>query len=228
MATSQALTASPVTFAKYPELPQDVRLMIIDEAIQVTGQGYGKVNRAWKTVKPFLFPLASVNYEWNRVIEMRLFNDIGIEPPQLPDFAEICGKRHGRLNKIMLIISIREVPGEDRSEACVGAAITQLFNIMKDWTHLDRERQGLLNVRLVIHDLLRHGRPGTNITCNFDTLPQVPIIGAFSELGFGFLLHPSSSLRLYQSCPNIRDVTLGLPFLGHQTQSTQEAKSRYS
>lgn len=68
-----------MVLAKYSELPKDIRLMITDKAIQVNHQEYRKVNRSWKTAKPFLFPLASINYERNRVIEMRLFNRIAIK-----------------------------------------------------------------------------------------------------------------------------------------------------
>lgn len=215
-----------MAFTKYPELPEDIRLIIIDEAIHVARQEYWKAN-SWEIAKPFLFPLASVNYEWNRVIEMLLFNQMEITPSGLSEFAEICGKRHGKLNKIMLSIRRTEIPRGDRPERCVGAAIAQLFNIMKDWTHVNRYRQGLLEVALDFNSLWHDYPPGTSLNCNFGTLPKVPIICALYETGFEHLLHPSSSLRLYQSCPNIRYATLGLPSLEHLDKSTEQASSTY-
>lgn len=215
-----------MVFPKYPELPEEIRLMIIDEAIRVTRQEYWKVN-SWETSKPFLFPLASVNYEWNRVIEMLLFNRVQITHSRLSKFAETCGKRHGRLNYIILSIDTTENHDGDQPEACVAAAIAQLFNIMKDWSHVDRERQGLLKVVLYSDNVLFDFPPVTGLNCNFGTLPKVPIIGSLYGTGFELVLHPSSSLRLYQSCPNIRHVTLGLPFLDNLGRSTEQASSKY-
>lgn len=229
MADPQDLPSTQMAFTKYPELPKDIRLMIIDEAIEVTRQEYRKANRSWAIAKPFLFPLASINHEWNQIIETRLFRSIGIAPSDLSKFAEICGKRHGRLNSIMLGITTSEYPGRNRLEACFGAAITQLFNIIKDWSHMDRERQGMLKVVLNVHnDLINHPLAhGTNLNCNFGTLPKVPIIGALYEVGFELVLHPSSSLGLYQCCPNIRHATLGLPFLDPLSISRDQAISKY-
>lgn len=225
MANPQDLPSTQMAFTKYPELPKDIRLMIIDEAIEVTHQEYRK-GSPWKPVKPYLFPLASVNYEWNRVIEMLLFNRMKITPSSLSEFAEICGKRHRRLNIIRLSIKRTEVPSGDRPEAYVGAAVAQFFNIMKDWSHMDRERQGLLEVLLKFNTILRDHPPSTSLNCDFGTLPKVPIIGALYETGMERLLHPSSSLQLYQSCPNIRHATLGLPFLDHSNQSIEQARRK--
>lgn len=225
MANPQDLPSAQMAFTKYPELPKEIRLMIIDEVIEVTRHEYWK-GSPWMPAKPYLFPLASVNYEWNKVIEMLLFNRMRITPSSLSEFAVICGKRHRRLNTIILSIKRTEIPSGDESEAYVGAAVAQFFNIMKDWSHMDRERQGLLEVSLELYAILRDHPPGTVLNCSFGTLPKVPIIGALYEAGVDRHLHPSSSLQLYQSCPNIRHATLGLPFLDHSNQSIEQARSK--
>ncbi|KAK7697474.1 hypothetical protein SLS64_013486 [Diaporthe eres] len=166
MANPQDLPSAQMAFTKYPGLPKEIRLMIIDEVIEVTRHEYWK-GSPWMPAKPYLFPLASVNYEWNKVIEMLLFNRMRITPSSLSELAAICGKRHRRLNIIILSIKRTEVPSGDQPEAYVGAAVAQFFNIMKDWSHMDRERQGLLEVSLDLYSILRDHPPGTVLNCSF-------------------------------------------------------------
>jgi hypothetical protein len=226
MATTQALPPPSMAFTKYSELPTEIRLMIIEEAIQVIRQ-----ESSWAVAKPFLFRLSSVNHEWNSVIEMRLFNFIRITPSDLADFNEMCSKRHGRLSTIKLSLSNGDVPTDVQPEYFIGNTISQLLNIMRNWDSQDRERQGLIEVQLDVSSAWVHTSVGFDISGGFGALPKVPIIGALYEVaenGDESKLHPWSSLRLYRGLPNVRHVSLNLRFLDDQDDSLEQARSKFT
>lgn len=231
MANTQALSRPSMAFPKYPELPTEIRLMIIEEAIQVVHQKSVQNDLSEDVTIPCLYPLSSINNEWNRVIEMRLFNIIRITPSALCDFAEICSKRHGRLNTIKLSVS-----GEDnlinvQPEYMAGNAVARLLHTMKNWDPLDRERQGLIEVQLDVSVVWMHESLGFDISTGFGALPEVPIIGALYEVvdeEAEPVLHPSSSLSLYQGLPNVRRVNLNLRFVDDEETSLEQARSKYS
>lgn len=192
MASCQALSPQKGAFTKYAELPKDIRLMIIDEVTQVAHQEYRWNNWSWE---PFLFKLSSINREWNRATEMILYDAIHIHPEDLSDFAKICGTCHGRLNTVTFSIRGSDGPRGCKREKFFGDAIRQLFNIMKDWIPVDRERNSLIEVRLDLLSSWSTHPSDLNICSNLGTLPKVPIIGALHEelSGWG-VLHPLSSL----------------------------------
>lgn len=204
--------------------------MIIEEAIQ--GIRQESVGEWYQDIaKPSISSLSSINYEWNRVIEMRLFKYIRITPSSLSDFAEICSKRHGRLNTIRLLISNEDSNTDVQPEYMVGRSIALLLFIMKDWDHLDRERQGLIEVQLDVSMVWIHSSLGFYISSGFRALPQVPIIGALYEvtnLAVEPVLHPWSSLCLYKSLPNVRHVSLNLRLLDEERASLLQVSSKYS
>ena len=226
MTTPRDLSESNMVFTKYPELPRDVRRMIIHEAIEAARQEFMENGWFWQAGRSFLFPLSSINHEWNMEVEMILFHTILITPDRLSNFAEICGKRHGRLSKIMFIVSEGDAPIGVEREDYVGRTISQLFNIMKDWNHVDRQRHGLIEVQLDICRYWVHPQPDPNIRCNFGDLPAVPVIGALHEIPFEGRLHPSTSLRLYESLSNVRHVNLNLPFEDDLRASTERASGK--
>lgn len=231
MATTQALSLPSKAFTKYPKLPTEIRLMIIEEAIQVVRQeSVLEDDSSCGVTKPFLFPLSSVNHEWNKVIEMRLFNFIRITPSALADFDEICSKRHGRLNTIRLSSSDYDVPTDVQPEYFIGNAISQLLDIMKNWDPLDRERHGLIEVQLDVSRVWIHSSVGFNISSGFGALPKVPIVEALYELAEPVcesMLHPWSSLRLYRGLPNVRHVSLNLRFIDDHEASLEQVRSKF-
>lgn len=226
---SQALSTPNLVFTKYPDLPTEIRLMIIEEAIEASRRGnIAKSHRSctyhWHL--PFLFPLSSVDHEWNREVEMLLFRNITLTPQCLPGFAKICGKRHGRLHKINLYFYEGDVPFGVKYDDYVGRTLARLFNIMKDWSHVNRDRHGLIEVRLGFCNVWIHSQSDPNIYGNRDVLPQVSIIGALDEVPHDGTLHPSTSLRLYESLPNLRRAYLNLPFRDDTKTSIERAKGK--
>lgn len=217
-------------FPKYPELPKEIRLMIIEEAIQSISQESVGV-RYHDIATAFISPLSSIDYEWNRAIEMRLFKAIRITPRDLSDFAEICSKRHGRLNTIKLSISHEDRLTDSQPEYMVGSSIARLLHIMKDWSPLDRERQGLIEVQLDVSMVCTQPSLGFDISPGLGALPEVPVIGSLYEVADWAAepgLHPSSSLCLYQGLPNVRHVSLNLRLLDDENASLEQASSKHS
>ncbi|KAJ0115050.1 hypothetical protein J7T55_001458 [Diaporthe amygdali] len=203
MATSEIMAPPMMAFSKYSELPPELRIQIIEEVL----------NSAPKDpdFKPHISPYACIDRQWNRIVELQLFGDLNIGVWMFPDFDEICSKRSGRLSKIGLVI-LNEPP-EGPSPAIhdrIEDDLFELFDIMKDWTHIDREQQGLieLELRLSFNELKSAQYP-----CSFDKLPEVHVIGSIYEVcKYDVVrLHPSSSLSLYRKLPNIHRASLTLP-----------------
>lgn len=220
-----------MAFPKFPQLPTEIRLMIIEEAIRVIHQKSLQNEMSQDVTTPYLYPLSSINNEWNRVIEMRLFNFIRITPNALCDFAEICSKRHGRLNTIKLSVSGEDSLTNTQPEYMVGSSVARLLHTMKDWDPLDRERKGLIEVQLDVSMVWMHDSPGFDISTGFGALTEVPIIGALYEVVDSEtepVLHPSSSLCLYQGLPNVRHVNLNLRFVDDEKTSQEQARSKYA
>ncbi|KAK2603230.1 hypothetical protein N8I77_009701 [Diaporthe amygdali] len=177
--------------------------------------------------KPHISPYACIDREWNRSVELRLFGDLSIGVLEFPDFDEICSKRSGRLSKIGLVI-LNEPPDGPSSAIHDGIEddLFQLFDIMKDWTHVDREQQGLieLELRLSFIELKSAQYP-----CSFDKLPEVHVIGSIYEVcKYDVVrLHPSSSLSLYRKLPNIHRASLTLPLEPSRHFSMGDIGSKY-
>ncbi|KAG8158548.1 hypothetical protein KVR01_011670 [Diaporthe batatas] len=226
MTTSQPSPQPGVAFLKYPDLPKEIRLMVIEEAVEeairAAPQEYPQEDASWavhvvKKLNP-LAPLSGVNLEWNRVIEMRLFKSITIAASELADFAEYCSKRHGRLNTIRLAIKHEEIDVGVRPEYFVGNAVSQLLNTMHLWDPQDRERHSLVEVQIDIWDIM-NASADFQISHGFGMLPQVPLIEALYEVSKPEgdpLLHPWSSLALYRALPNVRRAGLNLRRVNHE------------
>lgn len=232
MGTFQSFSPSEVAFMKYPELPEDIRLMVIDEFIQTAREEHASDDHQWSRKPyddhrpPFLSHFSSINDEWNRVVETLLFRSVCITSRDLSDFAEICGKRHGRLNRITFMITMDELPVGVLDEEYTGIAVAQLFNIMKDWSHADRERHGLIEVQLELLHPVPCQWSDLNICSHIGTLPEVPIIGALYEGPRARVLHPLSTLRLYQSMTNVHHASLSFPIQNTVSNSMEQASSK--
>lgn len=89
------------SFAKYSELPAELRLKIIEEIVDSAPLAASK--------RSFGFPLgmssyASIDREWNNAVEIRNFRQICLRSTEIDEFGAICGKRSGRLSKVCLDI----------------------------------------------------------------------------------------------------------------------------
>lgn len=95
-----------MAFPRYLEFPPELRLKIIEETLDSLSS-IGQRSR--------MSAFACIDHEWNRVVELRLFKNIELCPPrwyqawtssaiqqELIDFGSICGKRSGRLSRVLL------------------------------------------------------------------------------------------------------------------------------
>lgn len=150
--TTSAITSfAMMAFLKYPELPPELRLKIMDETLHSVSSTdrwvHGKEELHMST-------FACIDREWNQVVERRLFKDIDLCHPrwvktiqqELVEFGAICGKRSGLVSRIQLrSYNCDRAPSDNHPHLNI---LFQLFDLMKDWNHRDREQQGLIELRL--------------------------------------------------------------------------------
>lgn len=213
-------------FHKYPELPTELRLQVIEEAIKPFTR---KDSHVYCDAR--LSDLASTDLEWNRIIERRLFKTIRIHAKDIVTFKVIYSTRHALLSKVKLNLNLYDVPTPVLSDQqFVAAALAQLFDTLKDWTpETARGQHGL--IQLGIRVVPKIGGTFSIPSSDLGNLPNVQIIGAFSEnpqWEDHFQLHHTTLNTLHTKLPNLHCVRLPLhmePFL-HST--IQSASSKYT
>lgn len=194
----------------------------VEEAIRAVPQESPEEDASWavqaiQRPKP-LAPLSVVDPEWNRVIEMRLFNSITITASDLAEFAKYCNKRQARLNMVTIETMNQEIDVGARPEYFIGNAIRTLLETMRHWDPRDREGHSLVEVRIDVWDVM-NASADFNVSHGFGILPQVPTVGALYEVPQPEgdpLLHPWSSLALYRALPNVRRAGLNLRRMSHE------------
>lgn len=223
--TTASTPAALAAFPKYPELPPELRLRVIEETLYYVTciDGRHHANNA-----PRLSTYACINREWNRVVELRLFKNITIRMPwdgrdeiwktnamkkDVVDFGAICGKRSGRLSRIVLdLIHFRMTADSEYRNL---STLFHLFGLMKDWDHQNREQQGLIGLELACHfpvglpSAMEHEDPH-----DLGKLPPVAVIGSIQESSprsSTGSLHPCTMAALCQKLPNIHHTSLTLP-----------------
>lgn len=124
MAASQIHSSSTARFSKYPELPPELRLQIIEEVIEAYNP--------WE-MPGRLAEFATIDSEWNRIVERKLFKTINITHKDLIKFKNICGKRQELLKQITLTISDLRHPESTLAimEKVVASRLSQVFHVMK-------------------------------------------------------------------------------------------------
>lgn len=222
MTTSATTSSALVAFPKFSELPTELRLQIIEETLDAVSSDDQQYPFRRKRC---MSPIASINQEWNRVVELRLFKNIrlcsgsddGIWTTsfirqELDNFAAICGKRPGRLSKV--ILNFRSVIDPDLDSDSHLQILFQLFNMMRDWNPRDREQQGLVEVVLDYGYLRDFPVPRPDHSTDLAKFPQVPVIGSFHEPEPQYdiaRLHPGILASLCQKLPHARHASLTLP-----------------
>lgn len=98
-------------FHKYPELPKELRLQIVEEAIKPFTRKDSHDRHDAR-----LSHLASIDLEWNQIIERRLFKTICLEAKDIILFKNIYSKRHAILSKVKLNLNLDDVPTEVLSD----------------------------------------------------------------------------------------------------------------
>lgn len=216
-----------MAFPRYPELPPELRLKIIEETLD----SFSSIGQ-WVRMSAF----ACINHEWNRVVELRLFKNIVLCAPrwddawtsiaikqQLIDFGAICGKRSGRLSRILLIVYDDDQKPSDNHPQL--QFLSQLFDLMKDWNCHNREQQGLIELRLDFRFMTRHLSWGPDYPYDLCKFPQVHVIGSIYEPRagcYGVRLHPGIMADLCQRLPNVHRVSLTLPSRPNEYVSTED------
>lgn len=216
-----------MAFPRYPELPPELRLKIIEETFESLSR-FGQRSR--------LSPFACIDREWNRVVELRTFKDIKLCPQiwyhtwtssaieqELIDFGAICGKRSGRLSRISLTFhDIDHLPSDNHPQI---QTLLQLFDLMKDWNCRGRDQQGLIELRLDFGPMRNYGSRRPEYPYDLSKFPQVPVIGGIYETQpgtHGVRVHPCITVALLQKLPSIHRASLTLPSGPSEYVSTED------
>lgn len=227
--TSSPIQGSPIMpFQKYPELPKELRLQVIEEAIKpFTRKDSHDPHDA------HLSDLASIDLEWNWIIERRLFKTIRFtaRDSDIIAFRNICSKRHALLSKIRLNLNVYSVPTQPMSDQeSVVAVLAQLFDTMKDWTpETARGQHGLIQLEVCVVPRLRS--LVSTASCDLGTFPEAPVIGAFSESpnsGKHFRLHHTILNTLHTKLPNLHSVRLPLHLEPSLHSTIESARSKHT
>lgn len=246
MTTSAAMAPALMAFPQYPELPPELRLAIIEETLdslakpdkwswsRSRGMTCGK---SWDRSEFTMSTYATVDRQWNRAVELRLFKDITLFPQpcfddwtsnsevqqELVDFGTVCGKRSGRLSRILLRLhGFRQASFENHPHLQI---LFQLFDLMKDWNHEDREQEGLIELGLEFL-FVRHPSSWMNEhLLELGRFPQVPVIGRLHESKpecCTVHLHPCILAALCQKLPSVHHGSLTLPSGQSEHVSTED------
>lgn len=226
MATSYMSSSSTMGFPKYPELPMELRLQIIEDAIE----SYNPC-----AYRRGLTKFATVDSDWNRIVEGILFSTLKISHNDLNHFENICGKRQRLLKKITFTINILKFPGGTLAslEEFTVDCFSQLFQVMKDWSRTDRTPHSLIKLDIDIAPWMEKYSdldPGTGLSCDFTSLPKVPVIGGLRAIRYTSSrvhLHDSALDSLHEKLPALYNAKLTLPCQALSQGTINDASSTY-
>lgn len=218
--------SSEIGFPKYPDLPQDLRLQIIEHAIKASNRR----DEPWS-----LTQLACIHSDWNRIIERILFKSIQLNNQELTQFASICGKRHGLLRRIRFGV----LTGSQNPERAFLHSLLQLFRIMKGWNGADTKPDDLikLSISVMIPEPWSSDGPimpsHSSFSYGLGILPEVSVIGGmrlFRGSTPAFALDPSYMNSLYAKLPNLHSAELNLPprYLAEAMIDAANSKHNYT
>lgn len=237
MSTSTSTASALTGFPKYPELPPELRLKIIKEALDsnLPLKSYYRAKDG-----PKISQYACIDREWNRVVELRLFKEIELRrrtgdptwatetvPQELVDFGAICGKRSSRLSRVLLTIDSDLITCVNQTyQHTVLRTILRLFDLMKDWSHQNREQSGLIELILTFDDEREEPLQRLAHPSYLGKVPQVPVIGSIHEPEpEDYILHPCTFASLCQKLPSAHHTSLTLPAVPSEYISIQDITS---
>lgn len=226
MATSQIIPSSKTRFSKYSELPQELRLQIIEEAIE-----------AYKALgtRRGLAKFATIDSEWNQSVERILFSTIDISNQDLVDFENICGKQQEILKQISFVVSNPHHPESASAtmEKLVTGSLSQLFRVMKNWSRADKGPHGLIKLHLHVEPwlmLVSAENLAPSLCCDFTDLPEVPVIGrmhANQHVWSKYHLDVSTLDFLHEKLPGLYNARLEIPCQALPQETINDASSEY-
>lgn len=226
MTTSHISSSSAMGFPKYPDLPLELRLQIIEDVIE----SYNPC-----AYRRDLTKFATINSDWNRIVEGIIFSTLKINHNDLNNFANICGKRQRLLKKITFTINVLKFPGGTLAslEEFTVDCFSQLFHVMKDWSRTDRTPHSLIKLSIDIAPWMEnysHLDPGTSLSCDLTSLPKVPVIGGLRAVRHNssrFHLTDSALDFLHEKLPGLYNAKLTLPLQTFSQEAINHASSTY-
>lgn len=217
-------------FPKYLELPLELRLQVIEHAIETYSGETPKRHGLPENLAQF----ASIHSDWNKIIEPILFESILMDNEDLVQFANICGKRQGLLRRIRLQIRAGSLSIEDNFQGCV----SQLFHTMKGWSGTHRRPHDLIRLTISVYhrrtDPMARGPVESSLytfSCNLENLPVVSAIGGIrvnQEFYDSTALHHSAMNSLHEKLPNLFSAHLDFPCRGPPQDIIDDANSKYT
>lgn len=202
-------------FPKYSELPAELRLHVIEEAIEDVPN----------FIRRPVAQLSTVNSEWNQAIERVLFKEIEICHGEVKDFGRICGKRQNLLNQICLNMDHSRQSSWDPISSSWNAIsspdmatqnVSELFHILKDWSRAEGPHRLItLSIRVLNRNSNLDGVwPLESSHCNFTDLPEIAVIGILFTREWccdRHHLHHSAIDALHKKLPNLHGASIALP-----------------
>ncbi|KAG6356402.1 hypothetical protein INS49_015790 [Diaporthe citri] len=226
MAASQIHSSSTSGFSKYPELPTELRLQIIEDWVIAAYKPWEMSRR--------LAEFAAIDSQWNRIVERVLFRNIGISHKDLIKFGKICGKRQELLKRITFSISDLHHPELTLAmvEKLVAGYLSQLFHVMKDWSRADRGPHD--QIKLLIHVapwlMLESTQDlASSLCCDFTSLPEVSVIGTLraNQRGWSkYQLHDSALDSLHEKLLGLQNAKLEIPCRALPQETINDASNR--
>lgn len=213
MTTSQISSAPFEEFQKYAELPLELRLHVVEELTKFPVH---------------LAPFASVNSEWNRVIERVLFREVRIDTGEAKDFGRICSKRQNLLHQISLNLeSWPSFRPEDLhlDQGIFMDNISELLHVLSSWSSAGRSHRLItLSIRILgiwtVESLIR----------DFRNLPDVTVIGklfTMEQEGCTYHIPHSTVDALHKKLPNLSGASIALPSGVPLQQTIHHASSKH-
>ena len=214
-----------MVFPQYARLPVELRLQIIKEAV-----AQQRARRRRRRISA----LATVDAEWNDVIERILFRNITIGNQDLQEFADICGTRNILLKRVTCKFQARfQAPEPVDSTTSAGMRIihriSQLFRTMEDWSRADR-RNKLIKVSICA-DVFNHSNRYvvSSESSDFPSLPKVSVIGGmYAQYGCAHdtFLSQDTMNALHERLPNLHGTQLAIPNAASTQETINDARGK--
>lgn len=217
------------TFARYSDLPVELRRQIVQEAAKplidacYIGSGV-KIKHELCSSRTSLAQYACLDSVWKEVIELPTFQRLCLTLDDIRPFGVICGKRRGILHYIDLDLREGTWPPQFQAidlETMISLGFHALFGIMKNWDPAERKRKSLIKIGLHLSD----ANDGAVVRHDFSRLPKVRVIGELEQPRLD-LLQPSTIISLYERLPNANRLVLNLLLAPTVPGSIQEATSK--
>lgn len=210
-------------FHFYPDLPRDLRLNIINEAVVIHSatkvpellDEYGNHHQRYGLAR-----LVVINHDWQTVIESLLFERLRLDADDFSIFRKIAwtAPRSLLVQHLHVHISLWDHDVKRRHAAetplanIVANDLLQVFDVLKDWD----DRSGLHERRLLSLYLDVRGDISSiqgSVRPDFSEFPQVPVIAKLftyplhSRAKHGWL-HPCSVTTLLRATPNVHTTNI--------------------